>query len=772
MKQKRQKTKVLLFQILSLFLSTASFTFAFGNGVGQENPVDFPVDLKAAKIDYDVVKESVTASGNVVLSQKTALGTRILKAHSVTYDAKNNSITAVGQDAKKIEFYDDENNVIYAEAATLSTDFKTGIIKTFTLFTNEKATITGVKATREDGVIATIDDADYTPCKLCSGSKPTWQLKAESVTHDQEEQKIEYTNVRLEIKGIPVFYTPYFSHPDPKVKRKSGILSPVYGNNNDLGTFIGLPVFYAISDQKDMTIIPVMTTKQSGIIQGEYRQRFYKGTFSAAGSYTRSQKLPPAPPASQLQPNGPRPPKPDRWNASIQSNVDLNDQQRISINLNRASDTTYLQRYSLVRQSPLIQNNQNLRSNIAWQYFSPVSYADIQSFVFQTDAPKTTPIILPKARYHYQMATPSIGGSIALESDVLALFRHQPVPGRSGTEMFRLSNGVTWKRPWLLPKGQILTLQAQTRFDLYMMRRYFSTDADANAAGAKVDHRHMRLFPIASLDWQWPFVKRMETALWILKPKAMFVTSPLNINNRHIPDEDSMAFELDDTSLFLPNRFDGIDRVDTGTRFVAGIENEFKFTQQRSLAVFLGQSRRLDNQKVIRSGLGEDNATSDLLLRVKARPLSWFSSRYRMAINPDFKVIRYSELGASIGSPMLKLDGAYIFLNRRATLVGNTYVSQINMHLSSVINENWKVSVGQIRNLKRREGGASLETYVSTTYSNECFSVDFGVYRSGITDRDIKPDTSFLLCLNFKTLTNLALLPAPRYQSNMLTAGL
>lgn len=749
---------------LSLLLMTIIATNLSAN--------DIPVDLKADLVQYDAEKEKVTATGNVVLTQKTLKGTRLLNAYQVVYETKNNQITAYGKDTTKITYHDIDGNLIYADELTLSHDFKTGTIKTFTMLTKEKATIHAAQGYRVDDIVSTMEDADYTPCTFCSAKKPVWQLKAEKIIHNKEEHTIEYTNTRLEIKGVPVFYSPYFSHPDPTIKRKSGMLLPVYGHNNDLGYVFGVPVYYTISDQKDITITPVMTSKQSGILQAEYRQRFRDGYMGTSGSYTKTKDLPPAPPAGQLLPNGPRPPEPDRWNISAQSRVDINDNQRIKIDLNRASDTTYLQRYSLVRHSPFMQNNQSLRSNIAWQHFSNDSYADVQSYAFQTDAPKTTPIILPKATYHYQAEPPIIGGSAAIEGGVLALFRHQSVPGRSGTEMYRISNGASWKRPWVLPHGQIITLQGQARADLYMMRRYFDTEATANAPKHQLEHRHVRLFPQGSLDWQWPFQKRMDLANWIVKPQAMIVSSPLNINNRHIPNEDSMAFELDDTSLFLPNRFDGIDRVDTGTRGIAGLENELRFSKQRNVSLFLGQSKRLDNQQVVRTGLGEDKATSDIIMRLKAKPASWLSTRYRMATSPNFKVIRYSELGASVGEPIFKIDGAYVFLNKRATLNNTSYISQLNIYVSSQITDTWRLSVGQIRNLKRATGGASLATYFAATYDDECFSVDLGVYRSGYYDRDIKPDTSFLVSLNFKTLTNLAISPAPKYQANMLTAGL
>jgi len=753
------------------FLICLTLAFAKAPSAQDDSAKATPVELKADFVQYDAAKENVTATGHVFLKQITDKGIRILNANRIIYHSKTNQIIAYGSQDAQIIYHDGIGNTIYADELTLKDDFKAGVLKTFTLLTNEKATIHGAEGYREDGIIAVMEDADYTPCTFCTTKKPVWQLKAEKVTHKTNEKTIEYTNARLEVKGIPIFYTPYFSHPDPTVKRKSGILSPIYGQNNDLGYIVGVPVYYVISDQKDMTITPFMTQKQSGIIKTEYRQRFHDGVLNLAGSYTRTQHLPPPPPPDQLAPNGPRPPKPDRWNITAQSRVDISDSQRVKVDIKRASDTTYLQRYSLASQSPFIQDSQNLRSNVTWQHFSNDSYADVQSSAFQTDAPKTTPIILPKAGYHYQTETPNIGGTTAIEGGVLALFRHQPVPGRSGSEMYRVSNGASWKRPWVLPQGQIVTLQGQTRADVYMMRRYFSSASDANTAKSKLEHRHIRFFPQGSLDWQWPFQKRMDLANWIIKPQAMLVSSPLNVNNRHIPNEDSMAFELDDTSVFLPNRFDGIDRVDTGTRAIAGLENEVRFAKQRSVSLFLGQSKRLDNQHLVREGLGEDKNASDILMRLKAKPASWLSSRYRMAASPDFKVVRYAEFGTCVGQPIFKVDGAYVFLNKRATLNDN-FISQLNMHVSSQVSETWRLSVGQIRNLKRANGGASLQTYMAATYEDECFAVNVGIYKSGYYDRDIRPDTSYLLSINFKTLTNLAISPAPTYQANMLTAGL
>ena len=55
----------------------------------------------------------------------------------------------------------------------------------------------------------------------------------------------------LKIFNHKVFYLPYFSHPDPTVKRKSGFLTPTYSSSENLGTSINVPYFKVLGDDKE-----------------------------------------------------------------------------------------------------------------------------------------------------------------------------------------------------------------------------------------------------------------------------------------------------------------------------------------------------------------------------------------------------------------------------------------------------------------------------------------------------------------------------------------
>ena len=68
---------------------------------------------------------------------------------------------------------------------------------------------------------------------------------------------------------MPVFYFPKFFHPDPTVERQSGFLTPKLNNSNVLGSSINLPYFHVISNNKDLTINPILFSKNIKLIQNE-----------------------------------------------------------------------------------------------------------------------------------------------------------------------------------------------------------------------------------------------------------------------------------------------------------------------------------------------------------------------------------------------------------------------------------------------------------------------------------------------------------------------
>jgi LPS-assembly protein len=117
-----------------------------------------------------------------------------------------------------------------------------------------------------------VNKAIFTSCKL-SDDCPPWSIQASEIIHDQEKKDIIYNNPILRIYDYPVFYYPKFSHPDPSVERRSGILQPQLNNSNVLGSSLYLPYFLTLSQNKDITFKPTFFDNGIFMFQNEFRQK-------------------------------------------------------------------------------------------------------------------------------------------------------------------------------------------------------------------------------------------------------------------------------------------------------------------------------------------------------------------------------------------------------------------------------------------------------------------------------------------------------------------
>jgi LPS-assembly protein len=136
------------------------------------------------------------------------------------------------------------------------------------------ARIVGKTFSRIDSNINQINDASYTPC-LREGyiisNCPGWKLSANKVIHDTENKNVYYEGATLSVLNVPILYTPFFSHPDPSVKKRTGLLMPSFSSDNRLGETLSIPFFYNISSNYDLTFTPTIQTKVDDYYSLDYR---------------------------------------------------------------------------------------------------------------------------------------------------------------------------------------------------------------------------------------------------------------------------------------------------------------------------------------------------------------------------------------------------------------------------------------------------------------------------------------------------------------------
>ena len=128
--------------------------------------------------------------------------------------------------------------------------------------------------------VTTLKKAVFTSCKK-NDKCPPWRIEADQIIHDKLNKQLIYDNSILKLYDIPIFYFPKFFHPDPTVKRQSGLLIPKLNNSNILGSSISVPYFHVISENKDLTVNPIIFSKDIQMIQSEYREENKSSSFIA-----------------------------------------------------------------------------------------------------------------------------------------------------------------------------------------------------------------------------------------------------------------------------------------------------------------------------------------------------------------------------------------------------------------------------------------------------------------------------------------------------------
>jgi LPS-assembly protein len=115
--------------------------------------------------------------------------------------------------------------------------------------------------------ISRFKKAMYTTCAEDSN---TWSLRATKVTLDENTGTGVARNARLNIKDVPVLYTPYISFPIDD-RRKTGFLIPSFGSSDNSGFELKTPFYWNIAPNYDALITPRYLQDRGTQLNTEFR---------------------------------------------------------------------------------------------------------------------------------------------------------------------------------------------------------------------------------------------------------------------------------------------------------------------------------------------------------------------------------------------------------------------------------------------------------------------------------------------------------------------
>ncbi len=715
---------VIMASFLAVVSSAQSSVAQTGNGD--------PVDLQADQLVHDESGQIITASGDVVLMQAG----RKVSADKITYNLREDKVVAIGN----VEFTDANGDKHYAEQADFNNALKDGFVEGLQTFLTDGSSFRAASGLHSNGNKTTMTDAFYTACETCKDNpdkSPLWQIRASEVEHDKENQSISYRNARFEIKGVPVAYTPYFSHPDGSVKRKNGFLTPHAGYKSELGAFIRSSYYHDIAPDKDMTIGFMAMSDEAPLVLAQWRQRWDDASLIIDGSTTYS-KL-----TDDI--NGQEIEKKEefRGNISVDGKWDINDKWRSGLKIDASSDDQYLRQYDF-------EDEDVLRNEVYLERFSGRNYADARLIAFQDlridENEEDQPFILPEINAGFigdPNSMPITGGRWSFDTSFLTLLRDD-----DEQDMNRINAALGWQKRLVSGYGLVSVLDANLQSALYNVNDRTGSNISNNIKG---NSNETRSFGYISALTSYPLAKEFQASQVVIEPIVSIVAAPNISEDDNIPNEDSLDVQLGINNIFEQNRFPGSDGVEDSSHATYGVKTGVYGNDGSYGEIFIGQSYRFsDDDNPFALGSGLDDQDSDVVGKISAGYDSNYKFDYRFQLDNHNLSSQRHEVDIKVNLGDFDFSTQYLFAKALDNADIDETREQVSNAASYYLNDNWRI-YGSARHDLGVDPGLRKAGF-GVDYIGQCVSLSM-IGERNLTDKSSGDSgTEIMFRIGFKNL--------------------
>lgn len=685
-----------------------------------------PALIEADNISYDTEGMIVTATGHVEVHQAA----RILLADEIIYDKNKDMVSAKGN----VSLLEENGMVVFADEVRLSDALKKGVVENLKARFVDESLIAAQNGRKLNEDVITMNRVVYSPCPLCKknpNKAPLWQVSARQATINEKKQRVTYKNAFFEVYGVPVLYTPFFSHPTPKAQRKSGFLTPKYSHDRIFGTILKTPYYYNIAPNKDAVITPVLTSKEGGILSGEYRHLLKEGSYNIKASITNPERVDVQ--GNKIEGND------IRSHIEGAGHFSVTDVWDWGFYGKRSSDDTYLKKYHFGEEDVLTSK----------LYATRIENRDhilIHSLSFQglkvTDDPGKSPLIMPYGEAHIERKIGTYNTRTALDANVLALTRDEGVSSR------RVSVKGSLLQPLVTKSGNLVEGGVSLRGDVYSVDNVLKSSASTETYDGVVG----RMIPEASIKWSMPLIKHSSSRQYLIEPVTKLIISPNGGNPNDIPNEDSQDVEFSAENLFDSNHFSGYDRIESGTRINYGIRGSASDDNKGSVSFLFGQSYRSNKDQRFSTQSGLVEKFSDYVGKVGYSKDDVFDIAYKFRFDKDSFTARNNTVSSIINYKPVHFSLDYVSINDSSVTVRNGGDSR-EILISGVtidINDKWQFIGNGNRNLAN---GEWVSTSSGIVYKGACVDFTLDWVKEFTRDRDIQPSTTVSFQVSLKNMS-------------------
>ncbi|MDA9726313.1 LPS export ABC transporter periplasmic protein LptC [Candidatus Pelagibacter sp.] len=555
--------------------------------------------------------------------------------------------------------------------------------------------------------------AVFSTCNIKNKKCRGWELNSNEFTHNKEKKLFEYRESWLKIFDYKAFFLPYFNHPDPTIKRKSGFLTPTYSSSGNLGTSVNIPYFKVLSDDKDLTFNPRFYADKSFLLQNEYRQALKNSNILSDFSFL----------VGEVGTKG---------HLFYNQIGKINDITEYELNFQNVRGDNYLKSHKLIETSSLIDNDSLLISNldIAWKFKD--SNLDTSFKIFE-DLSRNY-----HDRYQYIFPDYNFLKNIEIPNDYNGKFIFNSYGYNKNYDTNITEALLT--NDFLFSSNEFVNSTGLTTNYSLLLKNSNDYIDKSTGAGEKTNYN---LFGTLKVDNKIPLQKKMGNYTHYLQPKMSFRYSPNG--NTDLSDKDIM---LNYNNVFNLNRINTSSEVESGEALSIGLEFNRKDNKGVNILDFKVANvlKTKDNHK-LPSKSKLNKTRSDIFGNLNYRVNNNLKIGYDYSYNRDLKYSNLDQVNMDLSvNNFVTSFSYYSESNDFGDNKNIKNVSRMN------INDENKLKFEISKDLKD-----DFTQYYDLLYlyETDCISFNINYNKSFYRDGDLEPSTSLSFLVKFIPFTEL-----------------
>ncbi|MGZ4992796.1 MAG: LPS-assembly protein LptD [Methylobacter sp.] len=626
----------------------------------DESPLD--IDSDYAEI-YE--NELYSYAGNV---EMTHADQRSI-SNKASYDTVSETLDLQGS-----VYYSEDELALHSESASLNLASDQARLRE-ALFISPATPLRGRAKTiyRDSSTLSRYKDVAYTSCRP---GNQDWVVHASELKMNKVSGQGSAKNTWLEFKGTPVFYSPYLSFPIDN-RRLSGFLAPSFGNTQRGGASLSTPYYWNIAPNYDLTVRPRYLSKRGAVLGGEFRY-LTEMTKGAADL--------------EFMPHDSLLDKP-RYLASLKNATQFTPHIYSNLDINKVSDKDYFadlgNALSMSTYSSFLLSQANIgyaNEGVSLRGHAD-SYQSIDKAILDTGMPYRR---LPQVDLNLNHAFNFMPLNTSMDAEYVYFQHDALVNGQRTNVKPSVSFPLQTASAFLTPK---LSLQS-TQYSLSNPK-----EGAASLASSSIT----RTLPIFSADTGLYMEKEMDFSsrsyLHTLEPRLFYLYIP-KTDQSNIPIFDTSFYDVSFNSLFLENRFSGLDRVGDANQLTGALTTRLVDAKsgKEKLKLSVGEIVYFKDRSVVLPGYEEPlpgyfpntDKLSNLVSEFNAGLTDHISLSSGAQWNPHLnRVVRHNATLHYVNGPGEIINVGYRY--RKNTIIPDTSGNRLYDIIQSDVSAHWPV---------------------------------------------------------------------------------